>query len=270
MRFKPAVGYQPIQPPAAASDRQSTMAYSLAKAGSTLLYDMLSVLSPAAGLTYFSPEDALFAEDVSVNNRPANVGDLFSQTGVCYGGFRQFPAYPIPILHSTKSIFLVRDPRDMAVSLYFSMMKSHVLPEGGGSAAGARAEFERARANVAAVPIDTWVVHAAVIQYTRMFEGYLAQGFLWRPNVVTYRYEDVIFDKRGWLADICDWFEWDVPADARNAIADRFDLRPDAERPDQHVRQVSPGNHKAHLSADTIARLNGLFAEYMRLYGYTD
>lgn len=268
MRFTPAVPYQPLQPPPPASARASVTAFSLAKAGSTLLYDLLSVLAPAAGLTYFSTEDALFAGGVSVNRRPANVGDLFRPTGYCYGGFRQYPAYPIPVLHATRSIFLVRDPRDMAVSLYFSMMKSHVLPEAGGGADGAREEFERARANVAAVSIDAWVNHAAVVQYTRMFEGYLAQGFLWRPNVATYRYEDVIFAKRAWLADICDWFEWDVPADVRDAIADRFDLRPDGERPDQHVRQVTPGDYRKHLSADTVDRLTAAFAEYLRLYGY--
>ena len=270
MRFQPTGAYQPIASPEPGSDRQSALAFSLAKAGSTLLYDMLSVLAPEAGLTYFSVEDALFAGDVSVNNRPSNVGNLFRQEGYCYGGFRQFPAYPIPVLHSTKSIFLVRDPRDMAVSLYYSMMKSHVLPEGGGTEGGARAEFERARANVASVPIDAWVVHAAAIQYTRMFEGYLAQGFLWRQNVATYRYEDVIFDKRAWLEDICEWFEWDVPAERRNAIADRFDIRPDVERPDQHIRQVTPGNYRTHLDADTISRLNDLFAEYLRLYDYAD
>lgn len=272
MRFTPDTPFQPLTAPPPASDRPSVMAFSLAKAGSTLLYDLLSVLAPEAGLTYFSAEDALFAQDVSVNRRPANVGNVFRPTGFCYGGFRQFPAYPIPVLHSTKSILLVRDPRDMAVSLYFSMMKSHVLPDAQGGDAnglgGAREEFERARANVAAVPIDAWATHAAVVQYTRMFEGYLAQGFLWRPNVATYRYEDVIFAKRAWLADICDWFEWDVPAAARNAVADRFDLRPDAERPDQHVRQVTPGNYQKHLSEDTVARLTAAFGEYLRLYGY--
>lgn len=268
MRFSPLVPLQPLQAPAPASDRASVMAFSLAKAGSTLLYDMLSVLAPAARLTYFSAEDALFAQDVSVNRRPAKVGDLFRQTGYCYGGFRQFPAYPLPILDATKAVFLVRDPRDMAVSLYFSMMKSHVLPDPQGREGGAREEFERARANVAAVPIDTWVNHAATVQYTRMFEGYLAQGFLWRPNVVTYRYEDVIFAKRAWLADLCDWFEWDVPAATRDAVADRFDIRPDAERPDQHVRQVTPGNFRRHLSPDTAERLTAAFGEYLRLYGY--
>ena len=269
MRFTPVAADRPVQPPPPASTRPSVMAFSLAKAGSTLLYDMLSVLAPAAGLTYLSVEDALFAGNVSINNRPSAVGDPFRSQGYCYGGFRQFPAYPVPDLPTAKSIFLVRDPRDMAVSLYFSMMKSHVLPQDDdGADDGARAEFERARANVAAVPIDTWVIHAAPIQYTRMFEGYLAQGFLWRPNVATYRYEDVIFDKRGWLEDICAWFGWDVPAARRDAIADRFDLRPDAERPDQHVRQVVPGNHRTHLAPETIARLNGLFGEYLRLYGY--
>lgn len=259
-----------LTPPPPASDRESVLAFSLAKAGSTLLYNMLHELAPLAGLTYYSIEDALFAADVSPNRRPALIGNVFAQTGYCYGGFRQFPAYPIPILHSTRSIFLVRDPRDMAVSLYFSMMKSHVLPDATGDEGGARADFERSRSQTASVPIDQWVASAAVVQYTRMFEGYLAQGYLWRPNIVTYRYEDVIFHKAAWLADICDWFGWNVDRGALDAIAARFDARPEGENPDQHVRQVTPGNYRKHLSQGTIGHLNALFGEYMRLFGYLD
>ena len=97
LEFTPRRTAHPLALPPAVSDRPSVFAFSLAKAGSTLLYNMLRELAPAAGLTYFSPEDALFAANVGANDRPTDIGDVFRPTGYCYGGFRQFPAYPVPI-----------------------------------------------------------------------------------------------------------------------------------------------------------------------------
>jgi hypothetical protein len=267
MRFRPDVPSHPVTLPPPMTGDPSVLAFSLAKAGSTLMFDMLKALAPHVGIQYFSAEDMLFADNVSPNRRPGNIGPAFPSAGYCFGGFRQFPAYPIPILNASKVAFLVRDPRDMVVSLYYSMTRSHVLP-GDDQIEGARGDMLEARRHLSAQSIDEFARTGAVIQYTRMFEGYIAQGFLWRPNVAIYRYEDVIFDKAGWIDDLCDWYGWNVPPDRRQVIAKRFDIRPDGERPDEHIRQVTPGNFRRHLSAATIATMNNLFEEYMRMFGY--
>lgn len=269
MRFRPIVPSHTLEPPAATSDDPSVFAFSLAKAGSTLLFDILSVLSPYTGLRYYSAEDALFADNVSANRRPGRIGTPFAPTGYCFGGFRQFPTYPIPILGSSKAVFLVRDPRDMAVSLYYSMTRSHVLPEGD-ETESARGDLLGARERLISMGIDEWVVNSAIIQYTRMFEGYVAQGFHWRPNVAIYRYEDIIFEKEAWIDDMCDWFGWQIPRELRQSVVERFDIRRDREHPDEHVRQVNPGNFRKHINPRTIAQIHSVLGEYMRLFGYLE
>jgi hypothetical protein len=245
----------------------SVLAFSLAKGGSSLMFNMLRELAPHAGIQYFAPEDTLFTENVSPNRRPGNIGPVFPSAGYCFGGFRQFPAYPIPILNASKVVFLVRDPRDMVVSLYYSMARSHILPSGE-EAVGGRGDMLEARRHLSAQPIDEFARTSAIIQYTRMFEGYIAQGFLWRPNVAIYRYEDVIFAKQAWIDDMCDWYGWKIPIEQRQAVAKRFDIRPESERPNEHIRQVTPGNYRKHLSEGTIRIMNGLFEEYMLMFGY--
>jgi hypothetical protein len=267
MRFRPNVPRHPIALPPTTSGDPSVLAFSLAKAGSSLMFDILQALSREAGLRYFSAEDTLFADNVSANRRAVDIGPVFPSAGYCFGGFRHFPAYPIPILNASKVAFLVRDPRDMIVSLYFSMTRSHVLP-GTNDMEGAHNDLLEARRNLSTQSIDDFARTSAPIQYTRMFEGYIAQGFLWRSNVATYRYEDVIFNKEAWIDDLCDWYGWDVPQEQRQAIARRFDVRPESERPDEHVRQVTPGNYRKHLSENTIRVMNGTFEEYMRIFGY--
>ncbi|WP_376093813.1 sulfotransferase domain-containing protein [Roseomonas sp. CCTCC AB2023176] len=250
------------------SDAQSALVFSLAKAGSTLLFNLMLRIAPKAGLTYFSIEDYLFSQNVSSTRRPLDVGSTFHPKGYCYGGFRQFPAYPVPILHSSKVILLVRDPRDMITSLYFSVAYSHEIPEEGGPDNGAGAQLSSARQMAHEIGIDTYAKQATR-DYIRMFEGYVAQGFLWRPNVVIYRYEDIIYRKREWVDDMCEWFGWDVPTADREAAVDEFDELPSQERPNEHVRQVSPGNHKRHISEEAEQEIRARLSEYMELFGYT-
>ncbi len=227
-----------------------------------MLYALLRELCPHAGLTYFGLDEALFAQDSF--SRPLDVGSVFVDRGYCYGGFRCFPLYPVPILDSAKTIWLVRDPRDMLVSHYFSLAQSHVMPSGEpGAMERFRAERERART----MSPDDWVSENYAWQLLSL-EGYFAQGFTRRSNVAIYRYEDVIFRKKEWLSDIVAWYGWDVPAGVIGDIAARHDIVPDAERPAEHVRQVRPGNYRAHLTEDTLSRVEPIFRHYMQALGY--
>jgi hypothetical protein len=245
----------------------------MAKAGSTLLYNMLSKLAPSAGLTYFSIEDYLFSHNVSPVNRPGYIGDVIKPNGYCYGGFRQYPAFRVTGMNNAKVTFLVRDPRDMLTSLYFSLLGSHRIPKAGDGTklenepAGAAERMLDMRTKLQKTDVNAFA-RQGVRSYTRIFEGYVAQGFAWRQNVAIYRYEDVIFEKAAWVRDICEWYEWDIDPARQREVAAMFDERPTEERPLEHVRQVTPGNYRAHLTEATSAVIVDALEEYMRLFGY--
>jgi hypothetical protein len=267
LRFSPRVTSNFIERPQSLTCCESVLAFSIAKAGSTLLYNLLSEVCGHVGLVYFSPEDSLFAANVSASQRTSDVGDIFSRTGYCYGGFRHFPSYAVPILDTTKVVFLVRNPLDMAVSLYFSLLKSHRLPDDNGIG-GVRQELLEERQRLQETDIETFVIRSASLQYIRMFEGYIAQGFHWRKNVVTYRYEDIIYSKAEWLKDICDFYGWSVSFEIISNIAARYDVIPDSERSAEHVRQVIPGNYHKYLSVAAIEEATAILGEYMPIFGY--
>ena len=264
-----------VELPESGSEAPSVLSFSMAKAGSTLLYNILSQLAPTQGLVYFSIEDYLFAHNVSPTNRPGGVGKIIRPAGYCYGGFRQYPAFPVPIIGSAKITFLVRDPRDMITSLYFSLLSSHGIPADQAAAASgpvpgpasASAKMLETRAMLKKIDVNAFA-RQAIRTYMRIFEGYIAQGFARRDNVAIYRYEDVIFAKEAWIKDICEWYGWDVDLATQTRIAAMFDERPDEERPLEHVRQVKPGNHLAYFAPATIDAINDALSEYMRLFGY--
>jgi hypothetical protein len=266
LRFSPHIIATPVEVPPAAGSHPSVLAFAFAKGGSTLLYNILQLLAPAAGVTYASVSNILHGRNQRGDRRPSRIGKVFAPEGYCFGGYRDFPIYPIPLLHSARTLWLVRDPRDMLTSLYHSIARSHTLP--GAPEPGSATEWLlRQRAVAQSQTLDEFCL-ANIHRYTKAFEGYLAQYMHWRPNVAIHRYEDVIFQKRAWIADICDWYGWTVPEAAVERVLARVDVLPEAERPDQHIRQVRPGDHARTLAPATIEALNDAFGEYLLMFGY--
>ncbi|GGG23846.1 hypothetical protein GCM10010964_10020 [Caldovatus sediminis] len=254
----------PALPPPG-SEAPSVLAFGMMKGGSTLLFDLLAALAPAAGLAWFSLNDHLFRIGVREAEAPQEAARLFLPRGYCYGGFRDWPPHPIPILGTARAVWLLRDPRDMLVSLYHSTVRSHRIPDAG--ADGREHYMAELRRRAQAMTLAEFC-RSRVGVYQRMFERFLASGLTERPNLRVYRYEDVIFRKREWVDDLCDWYGWRIPARVRRAAAERFDLLPDTPDPDAHVRRVWPGSHRLELAAEDVAFLDGALAGPLRRFGY--
>ena len=194
--------------PVSKSELPSVYAFSLPKAGSVLLDKIMRSLSEAVGLTYVSIMGEYFKLGLGDSNAPAATSKIFCDTGYCYGGFRFFPRrFEIPNLATSKSILLVRDPRDMIVSHYFSARESHANPG------------KKLITSMLKVPRREFAQQVSVDEYARNLINFYShhlrryiQVFDENPEAFrVFRYEDVIFNKRIWLSDICKEFDWAVP-----------------------------------------------------------
>lgn len=225
-----------------------------------MLSSLMGQLCAEIGVLQVFVAGEFFRCGIKHDDAPPQTSEIFLDMGYCYGSPILPTTYDIPILGKVKAILLVRDPRDMLVSLYYSMRESHPTP---GQAikvlGGARALAHRSSLDDCAL---TWA--GGYAKTMRDYHEKLARS----PLTKVFRYEDVVYDKATWVADICDHFEWDVPAETQRAIAKSADVFPDQERPDQHVRQVHPGNCKKKLAPDTIARLDDMLGPEMALFGY--
>ena len=244
----------------------SVLAFSFYKAGSTLLRKVLEDLAPIAGVRLVNLEGELFRLGVEHRKIDRSSSGVFRARGYCYGVFRSMPqAYDIPILHEAPKLLLVRDPRDILVSHYFSIRKSHPTP--GSELDEQRAErFTKERERVQETSVDEHALRKAPM-FRRHFEGY-ALNLLDQPSLRVDRYEDIVFDKRRWIDGICDHFGWVVSDIARAQIAARHDIVPNAEHEGQHIRRVRPGDHLDKLKPETIDKLNKIFAPFLDRYGY--
>ncbi|MFT7686577.1 MAG: hypothetical protein ACI9FB_001922 [Candidatus Azotimanducaceae bacterium] len=266
--FQPKIVSTPIVGIEGVTQTKSCFAFSFGRAGSTLMFDMLRAVSSKLPLSYFSIEDELYSSGRYGVNRPKGLDFSYSANGVIYGGFRKYPSYEIKDIDLAKAVWLVRDPRDMMVSRYFSLVYSHAAP----TKAGVKTleKFYASRVAAKKIEINRFVLQRQIVPLAKEIESYYARAFPSRSNVRIYRYEDVIFDKARWLADMCDWLEIKISMADIESITSSFNQLPSIEAPNNHIRKVTPGKFREHLLPATIKRIEGTFAEFMNDFEYLD
>ncbi len=244
----------------------SSLAFSLYKAGSTLLSKVLEDLAPHAGVRAYNLEKELFRLGIEHRDLPKSVAGVFRERGYCYTVFRSMPfAYEIPIFENAPKLLLVRDPRDILVSHYFSMGKTHPTP-GDAVSQKKRERFDRERQIVQTTTVDEHALRKAEL-FRRYFAEY-DRRLLAQPNLRIDRYEDIVFSKPDWVDAICGHLGWEIEVETRASVAQKHDIVPEDEQGNRHIRRVRPGDHVEKLRPETIASLNETFAPVLERYGY--
>jgi hypothetical protein len=255
-------------PPTSSPERESVLYFTVPKAGTVMLSKLLSLLAPEVGLRWVYVVGELFQLGILPENAPASTARIVRPKGYCYGFPGATEAFEIPILGKVRTILLVRDPRDMLVSLYYSSLVSHPTPGQSVDAIKDKATDLVGRNVAETTDIDSFAVQVEYSQkyYRNILARYRAMAAL--PQVKVFRYEDVIYDKQQWAAAICEHYGWDIPTDKQKAAVEQIDVFPDAERPADHVRQVHPGNYEKKLRAETIRWIEEACGEEMAFFGY--
>ena len=242
--------------------KNSFYGFALAKSGSTMLTRILDFMCEANGVAVVNVEDALFAAGANLTYLTPECSPLFEQEGCGFIGFRHFPTtLKLPLLEQRQKIMLIRDPRDMLVSLYFSHRNSHPIPKNGPG----KVSMEAERSRLLSMSIDQYVLErgpsvlASIKEYRPVTSG---------THVMLRRYEDIIFSKDAYIRELEEFLELPLRADQRARLREQVDLRPEHEDPTQHVRRVTPGDHIEKLSPETVVRLNELFYEVLAQFEY--
>lgn len=235
----------------------SKFVFSFAKSGSTLLNDLLFTYCQQRAVPIISVFDQGFSQGLTTAEIGQEAASCFERSGYIFSGFRHFPNFNMQ-LGNNKCIWLVRDPRDMVVSMYYSVTKSHHIPDGNESLRKSREEAMQKH-------IDDFV-EEKINSYVGQFQTYRNQ--LANKQVKIYRYEDVIYDKKAWFADVLDYLEVEKQPSLLSAVVKQFDLIPEQEEEAQHIRQVHPGNYKKKLSKASIDSINTKASEFLSYFNY--
>lgn len=250
--------------PPAKSARQSVIALSLAKAGSTMFFALLEGICARSDLTYVNFTNSYFLYGVDPARLPRDEGRMYQPYGYCYGGFRSLPiGYDAHAVRGMKKMLLVRDMRDILVSRYFSSAYVHPMP-GTVLDRRYRRQFVAERHMLLSQDVDAGVL-ALAPEYRQFWDCY--KQALACEEFRVWRYEDVVFDKARFAREICDFFGIALGEEAVSEIVAPQNVFPRRERR-AFIRNVAPGDYKIKLSQSVIAWIDERFADYQTLFGY--
>lgn len=240
----------------------------LNKCGSSLLNQVVEFIAAEHGLHLVNLPGVFFNAGVRVETwANADLGAVL-RPGNLYIGFRNCPpAFARePLFARSRRVFMFRDPRDALVSLYFSDAYSHALPKGeGDKAEAARQHFITKRDRIRATDINDFVVQEAA-SLNRAFLAYAE--VLRSPLTLALRYEEHVFQKKRMLAHITRHFALPLTPEAVERLLAKVDVVPQVEAKESFIRAVTPGDHRRKLRPDTIAELDRILEDSLRMYDY--
>lgn len=189
---------------------------------------------------------------------------VFQPVGYLYSAFGGLVPY-IHQLERYKIVFMVRDPRDILVSTYFSMAYSHPEPS---IDSNKRNAFLALKKNVQNTDINDWVLEWAPTLKINI-EKYVKELLPRFPDLPIFKFEDMAHDFEVWLKQLTDHIECSLSEKSRqNLILHNLQKIPRKEQVSQHVRKGRHGDYEEKLNRQTIEALNLQFSEEMKLFGY--
>lgn len=247
------------------SARPPAFVIGLPRGGSTLQDHMVRDLCLGTNDYTFLSLDVLFkATGVPRQHLPENVERRLYAPGRICGGMRAPRADLASAYPDVKKLVLVRDVRDAAVSNYFYTRYGQQTRELKGEAL---AQVTQTMAFAESAGIDAYAL-ALLPYYTTLLEHLAPLAA--DPNALILRYEDVIFDQDAWSRQMTTHLGLEV-TDAWRAmvVAEHARPIPAVEQEGDHMRRVTPGDHRVKLSPDTIARYNGELGPMAAKLGYS-
>jgi hypothetical protein len=212
---------------------------------------------PQLGYPVVSIFDQAFNQGILTSDIGPETIPCFKDNGYVYSGFRHYPKFQLDTKDNS-IIWLVRDPRDMAVSMYYSVAKSHRIPKDNHN-------MVRNRQRALETGIEQFVIsHAS--NYLKQFNDY--QSAFAGKKVHIYRYEDIIYEKLAWFKNVLEILDVETTKPFLKEVVSMFDVIPTSENQDEHIRQVHPGNYKKKLSQDTIAEMTELTKPFLDYFDY--
>ena len=240
------------------SDHQSIVFFSVHKAATMYVNGILSDLVLAHGLIpidysgWFSTDSERLYDNYE---NPDFMKKVFREKGYYYGAFRVYRK--IPDLDRFKTIIVLRDPRDVLVSHYYSVAFSHAVINN---------KLREERQKALNQTIDEYVLELAPDMLTRYQDH--AENVIGKPGVLFLTYEEMTEDFENWLNKIVKHTGLNKHPEIQDRIIANSKFTKGSGEKKDHVRSARPGDHKDKLKPETIEELDKMFAPIMIKMGY--
>ncbi|MES1021660.1 sulfotransferase domain-containing protein [Gloeocapsa sp. BRSZ] len=184
----------------------------------------------------------------------------FQPQGILYAPLRKY--IPIKNLEKYRILLMLRDPRDVIVSNYYSLGFSHSLPLD----EERRKEFLEFRGRIQKQTVDEYVVERAD-RFQRMYSEYC--DLIKAQNIQWLRYEDFMQDFELWVNQLGKCLQIEIDEQDKKTL---FEMKGGGKQVEEnklkHIRKATPGDHKEKLTQETQDFLNTKFQDILLTLNY--
>jgi len=251
------------------SDKTSILHFSLNKCATQYVSDILAKVSRENKMEHLRFAEYAFVSDFPyldqiTEKQVENYHNLFITKGCLYSVFGGM-ILNVPQLDKFKTILMIRDPRDILVSYYFSAAYSHAIPH---QFSNKRSDLIERRKFALNSSIDEFVLEKAPDR-EEVFRRYSSQLLNKHNDVLVTKYEDMIGDFDGWLGQVLNYTELDISSGLKTDIVNNHYRKSNrTEDKTKHHRKGVAGDYKEKLSESTISKLNDIFSKTLQEFGY--
>ncbi|MEM9904052.1 MAG: sulfotransferase domain-containing protein [Cyanobacteria bacterium P01_D01_bin.44] len=186
---------------------------------------------------------------------------VFYPEGMLYSPLRKY--VPVPEIDQYCILLMLRDPRDVIVSEYFSVAYSHVLSPH----KMRKEELLNRRSQVQKMTVDEYALEKAK-HYQQVYSEY-CNHLIKAQNIKFLRYEDFMQNFNFWIQQLEDCLKISISEEDRDRL---YELKGgDAEIIEnklKHIRKGTPGDYKNKLTEETQDFLNSKFKEILLTLNY--
>jgi hypothetical protein len=238
-------------------NQQSILFFSVHKSASTFIKSTVIDLLQDKKLTTIDLSGFLSKKkQEKYYNNPVVMKQILKESGYFYGAFRSY--YNFPDIGKYKIILVLRDPRDVLTSYYFSTLFNHPL---------GRKEVFQEREKYANMCIDDFVLEKAA-EFKKKYSAY-CKYLLGKDNVLLLKYEDMISEFKTWLNKLSSFLELSNNNELIDSIVDKTSFRVKKEDPHSFIRNIKANDYRNKLQPQTIKKLSDIFKDELTKLEYT-
>ncbi|WP_036484016.1 sulfotransferase domain-containing protein [Myxosarcina sp. GI1] len=249
------------------SEVQSTLLFTSPKCASVYLGEVMKRITANTQVTTIDLETHLNKLNISIwdakEHERAKISNAFVPHGyfycpLRYGKFLDF----IPNLENYKILLVLRDPRDVLTSQYFSFGFSHSMPVN----EKLKENFLKKRQMIKTNNIDDYVLQKAG-ELSKKYRAYI-ETLVGRSNVKFLTYESMVCDFHNWMDAVVEFLPFKADPETISNLIQEANFDVSQENIYSHKRQVLPGDHRRKLKSETIEILNKEFHDVLVTLNY--
>lgn len=185
---------------------------------------------------------------------------LFQAEGYVFAPLRQW--IETRGCENSKVIIMLRDPRDVVVSMYYSMAYTHELPAN----RNRRKDFISERNDIVSMSIDDFVLKKSPHLLSVYAEYFL--NLSKNKNYYFCTYEDMIFNFQLWITGLENYLGIKFDEEIKKIWQQQ--VTPPKIESLSHIRKMLPGDHRLKLQPETIVKLDEIFSEFINRFSYDE